>query len=164
MRLLRKRLQRVVAPAEPHLDLLCPAPRASSGNLPLALVAQPQASPTGEARPVKLCNAPATNLTVDIGQAFEPRPAAAEVAFCPYNRDLQLDNARASILGARGATRTRSGRAGSSVRSMSARNASARMRRCGARNAPDWTVVVSEQRTSPPFQICLPLMKGFGGL
>jgi hypothetical protein len=33
------------------------------------------------------------------GQAFEPRPAAAEVAFCPYDRDLQLDNPRFSGTG-----------------------------------------------------------------
>jgi hypothetical protein len=33
-RLLRKRLQRVVAPAEPHLDLLCSAPCASSPAVP----------------------------------------------------------------------------------------------------------------------------------
>jgi hypothetical protein len=98
-RLLRKRLQRVVAPAEPHLDHLRSAPCASYGNLPLARVAQPQASPTGEVRPVKLCNAPATNLTVDSGQAFEPRPAAAEVAFCPHDRDLQLDDPRLSGAG-----------------------------------------------------------------
>jgi len=66
---------------------------------PLARVAQPHASPTREARPVKLCNAPATNHTVGSGQAFEPRPAAAEVAFCPYDRDLQLDNPRFSGAG-----------------------------------------------------------------
>jgi hypothetical protein len=93
-RLLRKRVQRVVAPAEPHLDHLRSAHCATYGNLPLARVDQPQASPTGEARPVKLCNAPATNLTVGSGQAFEPRPAAAEVAFCPYDRDSLLDNPR----------------------------------------------------------------------
>jgi len=52
-----------------------------------------------EARPVKLCNAPATNLTVGSGLAFEPRPTAAEVAFCPYDRDLQLDNPRFSGAG-----------------------------------------------------------------
>jgi hypothetical protein len=54
-RLLRKRLQRVVAPAEPHLDHLRSAHCASYGNLPLARVDQPQASPTGEqvARPVR---------------------------------------------------------------------------------------------------------------
>jgi hypothetical protein len=52
--------------------------------------------PTLEARRVKLCNAPATNLTADTGQAFEPRSAAAEVAFCPNDRDFQLDNPRFS--------------------------------------------------------------------
>src|SRR6202040_1619946 len=98
-RLLRKRVQRGVAPAEPHLDHLRSAHCACYGNLPLARVDQPQASPTGEARPVKLCNAPATNLTVGSGQAFEPRPAAAEVAFCPYDRDSQLDNPRFSGAG-----------------------------------------------------------------
>ena len=98
-RLLRKRFERVAAAAEPHLDHLRSAHCAIYRNLPLALVDQPQAVPTGEARRVKLCNAPATNFTVDSGHAFEPRPAAAEVAFCPYNRDLQLDNPRFSGTG-----------------------------------------------------------------
>jgi hypothetical protein len=64
--------------------------------LPLALVDQPQAVPTGEqvAEPVNLRNAPATNLTVGNDKAFEPRPAAAEAAFCPNDRDLLLDNLR----------------------------------------------------------------------
>jgi hypothetical protein len=60
----------------------------------LARVVQPHALPALEARRVKLSNAPATNLTVDNGPAFEPRAAAAEVAFGVYNRDLQLDNPR----------------------------------------------------------------------
>ena len=42
---------------------------------------------------------PLTNLTVDNGLAFEPRPTAAEVAFCPNDRDLQLDNPRFSGAG-----------------------------------------------------------------
>jgi pimeloyl-ACP methyl ester carboxylesterase len=92
-RLLRKRLQRVVAPAEPHLDHLRSPHSACYGNLPLARVGQPQASPTGEqvARPVKLCNAPATNRTIGSDQAFEPRPAAAEVAFRPFDGDSLLE-------------------------------------------------------------------------
>jgi hypothetical protein len=98
-RLLRKRFERVAAAAEPHLDHLRSAHCAVYRNLPLALVDQTQAVPTGEAPPVKLCNAPATNFTVDSGHAFEPRPAAAEEAFCPYNRDLKLDNPRFSGTG-----------------------------------------------------------------
>jgi hypothetical protein len=50
--------------------------------------------PTREGRPAKLCNSPVTNHTIDNVQAFEPRPSAAEVAFCPYDRDFQLDNPR----------------------------------------------------------------------
>ena len=54
-RLLRKRFQRVVAPAEPHLDLLRSAHCPFYGNLLLARVHQPQAVPAGEqasSRPV----------------------------------------------------------------------------------------------------------------
>ncbi len=95
-RLLRKRFERVAAAAEPHLDHPRSAHCAVYRNLPLALVDQPQAVPTGEqvAGPVNLRNAPATNLTVGSDQAFEPRPAAAEAAFCPNDRDLLLDNLR----------------------------------------------------------------------
>jgi hypothetical protein len=107
-RLLRKRFQRVVAPAEPHLDHLRSAHCATYRNLPLALVDQPQAVPTGEqvAGPVNLRNAPATNLTVGSDKAFEPRPAAAEVAFCPNDKGPAAR--QPSILGRREGERGRS--------------------------------------------------------
>jgi hypothetical protein len=69
---------------------------ASYGNLSLARVANPRHRRQANKwhGPVKLCNAPATNLTIGSDQAFEPRPAAAEVASCPYDRNLLLDNPR----------------------------------------------------------------------
>jgi len=88
-RLLRKRFQRVVAPAEPHLDLLRSAHCPFYGNLLLARVHQPQAVPAGEqvACPVKLCNAPATKFPASRDRAIEPGSFTAEVAFCPLDGD-----------------------------------------------------------------------------
>jgi hypothetical protein len=88
-RLLRQRFQRVVAPAKPHLDLLCSAYCAPYGNLLLARVGQPQAVLTGEqvAYPVKLCSTPATKFPVSRDNAIEPGSFTAEVAFCPVDGD-----------------------------------------------------------------------------
>ena len=85
-RLLRKRVQRVVAPAEPHLDHLRSAHCASYRNLPLALVDQPQAAPTGElAGPVNLRNAmkDQDGTFIQFNESVDVNPAAISILRYP---------------------------------------------------------------------------------
>ena len=103
-RLLRKRFQRVVAPAEPHLDLLRSPHCPSYGNLLLARVHQPQAVPAGEqvACPVKLCNAPATKFPAT-AQVRLIRAMVAATGRCRTDRpSVRPDDPRAAIDSAAG--------------------------------------------------------------
>jgi hypothetical protein len=91
--LFRERIRQVAAAAEPHHDLLRPAPCAGSGILLLALIRQAIAVPTGEqlAGEVELGNSPPTVLSVGRDVAYEPGTLATEVATGPRDGDSLPD-------------------------------------------------------------------------